>query len=994
MNIQKLILKRPVSAFLIIAAIIIFGITSILGIRMEYFPDLEMPMQVVSIVYPGADAETIESMVTEKVEDLGKSLSNISSVASNSYENYMVVQFSYKYGTDLNEAYDDLKAELDRLKSDLPDECEAPVIMTVSIDNEATISLSLMGEEGVDVSKYATDTLLPELENVAGVEKAEVSGEKDPYVRIVLNEEKMNQYGLTISKVANYVSSADFNIPAGSMDLGNREMKVSARTMVNWQEDLPEVPLYTGDGALVRLGDVADFINLYEDDADSFSRYNGKGSVLVSVTAKKDASTIEVCDKVTEIVEQMSEGNYTFNVIHSSKDDIMDNLMEVLKTLVEGVLFSMFVLFVFFGDLKASLIVGSSMPLSLLAAMILLKSAGINMDLMTGTGLIIAIGMIVDNSIVILESCFRMKDEGKSFYDAAVKGAGTMMMSVLGSTLTTIVVYAPLTTTQGMSGAMNQPLCWSIIYTMTASLISAVSVVPLFFYLVKPKEKKNLPINKKLGVLGKGYEKIMGVLLKHRIKTVAAVLAMMAAAIFMASTLHVDLFPSSYDGSIETTARFRPGTKPEFIDKKISDIEKILLEDKKFDRVNLSVDGETASIKAYAVNNERSSEDAAAYYTEKFRNYTDMDISVMPLGTAGGLASLMSTGNTVKVTLAGKDLDSLTEGCSILAEKIVNVPGLLKIDNELETEETAARIVVNPRLAANYGLTPSGASMEIYYALSGVKADKFSEGGEEYDVKLEYPEGKYKSPEDLLQKEISLSDGTKITLRDIAKLEYVNLRREIRRLDGYFTAEVVATTTETAKYSAASEIKDIASEISYPEGVTVAESTMDKTLKEEMTKMGNALFMAVILVFLVMAIQFESVRFSLMVMACIPFSVIGSFTLMFIFAQPLSMMAMMGFLMLVGIVVNNGILLVDSINNFRQTMPLEEALLKAGSVRLRPILMTTLTTVLSMLPMVLSVASGMSMMRGMGLVIIGGLLASTCIAMFLMPVLYSLIGKK
>lgn len=371
-----------------------------------------------------------------------------------------------------------------------------------------------------------------------------------------------------------------------------------------------------------------------------------------------------------------------------------------------------------------------------------------------------------------------------------------------------------------------------------------------------------------------------------------------------------------------------------------------------------------------------------------------MDVSVTPLGTASGIASLMSTGNNVTITLAGDDLESLREGASMVEDGIKQIPGIIKLENELSKNETIAKLVINPRKVVDAGLTPAGLASEIYQTLSGVTVMTIEHNSKEYDVVLEYPEDKYADITSLLDKEIFLPNGQSTNIGSMADIEYTSIMQQINRQDGQYVAEVTATTTSTAKYEAQAAVEKMAASLSYPQGVSVVESATDKSVNEEMGKMGSALVAAVLLVFLVMAIQFESARFSIMVMMCIPFSVIGSFTLMFLAQEPLSMMAMMGFLMLIGIVVNNGILLVDTINQFKMEMPQEEALVEAGKVRLRPILMTTLTTVLSMLPLVLSTASGVSMMRGMGLVIVGGLLASTLMAMFLMPVLYIIISKK
>lgn len=995
MNLTKIVIKRPVSAMLAIIAIIIFGLSAVFSIQLEYFPDLEMPMELVYVLYPGADADSVQRLVTKPIEEAGKSLTGINNISSTSYRNYATIQFTYEYDTDLNDAYMELRAALDNLADDLPENCHTPTIMEISLDSEATITAAAKATEGFDLMGYVNDVVTPRLETVNGVAQVEVTGGQDKYVRIVLNSEKMDQYGLSIGDIAGFIASAKSDVPAGSVTTGSMEESVSVVTEVEWQQDLPNIVLKTGAGDLVRLTDVANIVGLYKSDAESFNRYNGRDSILIDVTKKSSGATISVCNEVEGILDQLTMDGVEFEVIHSSKDDILDTLMEVLKTLVEGVLFTMLVLYIFFGDLRASLIVGSSMPLSLLATMLLLNFMGISFDLMTGTGLIIAIGMIVDNSIVVMESCFRMKTTHADFKEAAIQGTSTVMTSIIASTLTTVVVYLPIAMTSGMSGQMNQPLSYSIVFTMLASLISSIAVVPLFFSKIQPVAKENLPINRLLEKLNRAYDRIIRILLHHRILTIFTAVLLFAGSLALAAQLPLDLFPSSYDGSIEVEANFRSGTKLEVMNQKVQSIEQELIKDINFDSVALNLSGNTASIVAYSAEDcKRSSKDAVEYYTSLFGNMVDMDISVIPKGTVSGLASLMSTGNNVKITLLGTDLDRLKDGAQMVEESIKTIPGIMKVTSDTDQNETTAKIVVDPLRAMDAGLTPTAVSADIYYTLSGMTAATLEQGDEEYEVKLVYEEGKYDDISSLLDKTITTGKGRMVTLGELSDVKHTNILRSISRQDGKFLATVTATTTSTAKYTATQAINGAVNKIQFPEGVAIGQSASDKTLAKEALGLGKSLIAAVFLVFLVMAMQFESVKFSIMVMTCIPFSLIGSFLLLFISGSPLSMMAMMGFLMLIGMVVNNGILLVDATNELRKTISLEEALIQAGTTRLRPILMTTLTTVLSMLPLVLSGDSGMAMMRGMGFVIIGGLCASTILAMFMMPPFYLVISGE
>ena len=354
-----------------------------------------------------------------------------------------MVQLTYNYGVDMNEVYSDLKSAMDTLMPSLPEDCEEPMIMELSADMVSAMMISAVAPEGMDATSYFNDTVVPVLESIGGVAMVEVTGAQDEYVRIVLDEAAMRQYGLSISTVGAAIAAADFDMPVGDVTLGTQDIALGVYGNVDVNPTFRNLPIQTPSGQTVMLEDICTFFNLYREEADSISRYNGSESVLLSISKQDSASTMEVCNAVLEVLDQYSADGISFEVIYSEGESILETLGEVLNTLITGVILTIIVLLVFFGDLKASLIVAISMPLSILLAVILLNYAGYAIDLMTGTSLIIAIGMIVDNSIVILESCMRVREEGLDFKEAAVQGTSTMLMSILAGTLTTVVVYVP-----------------------------------------------------------------------------------------------------------------------------------------------------------------------------------------------------------------------------------------------------------------------------------------------------------------------------------------------------------------------------------------------------------------------------------------------------------------------------------------------------------------------------------------------------------------------
>ena len=979
MKLIRLILRRPTSVILMILAVVVFGSASLTGMPLEYMPDMEMPMELVMVTWPGADADSIDRLVTQPIEDECETLSDIDSVNSYSFDNYAMLQLTYKYGVDMDEVYSDLKNSMDNLMPTLPDDCEDPLIMELSADFMPTMILSAVAPDGMDAASYLNDTVVPVIESVGGVAQVDVTGAQDEYLRIVLDEAALQQYRLSISAVGSAIAAADFDMPVGDVTLGTQDIALGVYGSVDVNADFRNLPIQTPSGQMVTLGDLCTFFNVYEKDAENLSRYNGGDSVMLSVTKQDSAATVDVCEDVMEILDRYSVDGLSFEVIYNEADSIMETLGEVLNTLIIGIILTMLVLFLFFGDLRASLIVGISMPLSILLAVILLNFAGFAIDLMTGTSLIIAIGMIVDNSIVILESCMRSRENGLDFREAAVEGTSTMLMSTLAGTLTTVVVYIPLAMAQGLVGMMSGPLSWTILLTMLSSFLSAVVVVPLAFVWLKPKAKEELPINRLLARFRTFYRRVMPGLLHHPGKVVSVGAACFLAAILLTSQMEFVLMPDNYDGSVSLEATFRSGTKLSVMDERIQDLEDALLEDPNFEKVTLSASENTATFTAYAVDGcKRSSEAAVEEYTNRFGGSPGMDLAVTPTSGDSSMGAMTGGGNTKAVTLVADSLDILEQGAAQVADVMGQVPGVIRVANEFDQSRVKGRLVVNSQKAQALGTTESAVAMQVYYLLNGMTAttlDDYGDSDAEYDVVLEYPEGKY-------------DDITTLLDYPIATLP------SITRQDGQYSVTITATTTDTAKYTAASAIDGAVRELTLPEGVSVGTGSLDSTTEEATQSVSTALLSAIFLVFLVMGIQFDSPKLSIMVMLCIPLSLVGSIGLMFLSGRPMSILGLMGFLMLVGIAVNNGIYLVDGTNQLRQTMPLGEALVEAGTTRLRPILMTTLTTIISMVPMIFSTDSGMSMMKDMAYIIIGGLVASTVLAMFLMPAFYLLIRRE
>lgn len=1002
MSITRLVLRRPYSAVMILLAIAVFGITSIFGFRMELIPDLDMPIQLVMVTYTGADPESVDDLVLTPIEGKVQSLSGVKSVTSYSYENYGVVMLQYEYGTDSNENFMDLRTALDSTKAELPEDCGDPIIIEMDIDAAASMIVTATAKNGADILAFLDDGMKDELESLTSVAQVSVSGGREDYIRVLLRQDMLDQFGLTMATVSTYIAATDFMIPIGSLDQGSQSINATSTADNTTVQQISQIPLFTSTGATITLADVAD-VEWAEKEAKSISRLNGEDAVTISLTKNQSAGTVNLSNDVKKLLKKYESQNddIHFEIFYDAADDILSSLKSVGSTLILGIILSMLVLFVFFGDIRASLVVGSSMPISLLITLIMMHFMGFSMNVVTMGALVIAIGMMVDSSIVVLESCFRIHEEEADIHAAALEGTRLVLSSIIASTITTIVVYVPLATMKGMSGQMFSQLGFTIVFAMIASLLSAMAFVPLFFTIFKPKAKDDVPINHLLEKMYTWYNNNIRKLM-YRKKTVIVVsIALLIASFGLFSVTEQELIPETEGDTINVTATYRDGTKLSAMDERASELEKILtsyddvesysMTAGRAEGTSMSSGGSTyASSVMFTLNlkedRERSTTDIKAELLTRLQDLPGADITVS--SADNGMGSMTSEGPNI--VIESFDADIVKEAASELAERTSALAGVMSVSSTTDTAATRIDIVIDPLMAAKYGMTPAQVAGTLYSMVSGTEAMTITSNGSEYSVYLEYPAGAYDTPNSLMSATITSATGNPVPISEIATLEYTDGQDTIIKQDGKYQATISAVCLEDNEKAVQDAMDEMVKKTGLPDNVELSENAVDEMMNEEFSAIGTAVATAIFLIFLVMAIQFESPRFSAMVMMSIPFSLIGSFFLLFITGSSISMTSLMGILMLVGIVVNNGILYVDTANMLirEQHMEIEDALSRSGSLRLRPILMTTLTTILSMVPMGLGIGDGTVIMQGMALIIIGGLITSTMLILLLLPSFY------
>lgn len=996
-KLTKTVLQRPVAALVIVVSLIIFGISSIAGMNLQLTPDMDMPVMLVMTVYPQAGPEDVERLVTEKIEDGCGTISGLDNVYSQSQENMSMVMFSFEYGTDMDDAFIDMQEAVERVKRNLPDDAEDPTIIALDMNAADVMTLSVDSkDENVDVLSYVEDTVEDELKKISDVADLTVSGGNEQYISVELVPELLQQYKMNISSVAQTVANANYTIPAGTADYGNQSLNVSSKIEYKTPAELATIPLETASGQVIHLSDIAN-VHYAIKEPESYSRFNEADNVSIGISKVQSSSAVTLSRKVMKVVNQLNEENpdITITAVYDSSETIKSSLKTIAETLVEGIAITMLVLFLFFGDFKGSMIVGSSMPVSLLVTFILMNFMGFSLNMITMGALVIGIGMMVDNSIVVIEMCFRKRDEGMSFMDAAYEATKIVMSSIIASTITTVVVYLPLARMKGMSGQMFGQLGYTIVFSLLASLFSAITLVPLCFSKYRPIEKKETAVNRFLARVCEKY----GIILKkalHRKKLVAfSAILIFIISIVLFKFVNVELMGQSDEGQVAITVNFRPGTNLDTIDEKVREIEKFVGESPYIDDYSAMVTESSASgtIQAYVADGcKLQTSEIVDEWTKQLKEYENScEISVE---STSSMSMSSGGGNTYDITLESSDLDKLKEGCRIAADAIAKADGVISASSSLADAATKVEIVVDPIRSEASGLEPKTVSGSIMAMVSGSDAMDVMIDDKEYTVTVEYPADTYKTVNDIYNMTLTNMQGTSVPLSEVADIVYTDSPQTITRKDGRYMASVTATLEADQKFSGQDSIKAQMEQTFLPSGVEQVTNTMDEMMQEEFTALIQAIITAILLVYIVMAIQFESLRYSGMVMFCIPFSLIGSILLLLITQCTVSMVSLMGFLMLIGIVVNNGILYVDYTNMLRKTMSTEEALIETGKSRLRPILMTTLTTILSMIPMALGVGKNGKMTQGMAVVIVGGLTASTVLTLILLPTFYMIIHKR
>ncbi|MCI6799380.1 MAG: efflux RND transporter permease subunit [Spirochaetia bacterium] len=1016
MSIARKNLEHPVLVLIIFALLAAVGIFTLKNVALGLFPDIDSPYVMVSATYANAGPESVEKTVTEILEGALISVNGLKNLYSTSTESGCSIQLEFNYGIDIESAVNDIRDKLGRVQRQLPDNVASPTIFRFNGDSKPIMRIAVRGNRSLsDIKEIAEDTISDIFEQADGVAEASVMGGKTKIVRIELDQNRLAAYGFTVSQVSSALAKQNLDLGGGKLNEGQKDYVVRTTGEFKSLEEINNTLIQTVNGYDVKLSDIGNAFWGFQDiTRDVF--INGEHGVYITITKQTDANSVTVSNNVHEKIEELKEtlpSDIKLEIISDDTDAIRETINTLVDSAWQGLLLAVIVLFIFLQNVKSTIIIAISIPLSLLITLLCMSFAGITLNMMTLTGLILGVGMIVDASIVMIDNIYSYRSRGAKPKISAILGSQEMIVSVISGNLTTICVFVPFLLYMkdlGMMGQMFKGIIFTIVIALCSSLLVAIFLVPVLAGKFLPLTNRNeKPVKSKIlkwfyGICTKALDavtKVYGRLLKkaleYRAVTIMIAICLLVIAVALLPTLGMNMMPQGNDDSVTLSITLPIGTPLEDTRNVSLAMEEIVKKEvPSFDKLITTVGGGGRNANTYKSSiqitlNEKSG--TAGEVQNKLRKYFTNFPGARFSFQAGTRGQMM--GSDIDIALRSDDLD---EALSV-ADKIVRVMEDISVlgDISIDTEEglPQVEIEIDRERAYSFGVDVSTVAKEINYAVNGVTSTTYRQAGKDYDVKVMYQPSDRQNIIDLETMYVNGTNG-KVSLSNFAELKKglgpVSIKRENQRRIVHITASILTSDNANLVEDAIKE--GIANTFIIPDNVSVSYEGSWKDTNDQMKLYLGILIMAVILVFGVMAATYESFKAPFINLATIPFLLIGVVFLYKIIGQPLSIMAMVGLIMLVGIVVNNGIILVDYTNLLRgRNIPMMEACYKAGVSRLRPVLMTTLTTILGMIPMCFASEGQSAMVQPIGIAVVGGLTSSTFVTLLVIPVLYSLVMK-
>jgi len=1016
MNLPRFAIHRPVFVIMVSLIVVILGSISLSRLSIDLMPDITFPTLSVSTTYENASPEEVEDLVSRPIEEAMSAVPGVEEVTSVSSEGRSRVRISFAWGTDLDAAANDVRDRLDRVIPRLPDSANTPSLRKYDLASFPVLILGAASKlDPIQLREIIDHQVKYRIERIPGVASLDVHGGLNREIHIDLDGDKIKALGLSLDRIIARIRDENVNLPAGSLEQGMMEITVRTPGIFNNLKELGDTVITLRDGVPVQLREISDIKDTWQK-MTRIVRVNGLPGLRLAINKQSGTNTVDIAEKVLEEIEQINRDIPQIQIVSiiDSSDYIKRSITNVGWIILYGGILAVFVLLLFLRSFSSTAIIATTIPISIIATFALMYFSGFTLNLMTLGGLALGVGMLVDNAIVVLENIYRLRESGYTATQSAEEGSREVIAAVITSTLTTLVVFLPLIFVRGMSGIMFKQLSYVVAFSLTCSLTIALTLVPMLAARARPPgnnltsgiQTPGRRIFKITGDLFKQLEERYGFLLEtalnHRTKTIAITLILLLASFALIPLIGVEFMPSADEGEVRINAEMAVGTKLSVVDEGFKIIEAIVQKEVPEAMNTVSYIGgsgwrssgsHAGSVRISLTPSKkrnRSSEEIANSLRRKLSGIPGMKIKtragqglfILRIGT--------SDGDRVQVEIRGHDLETANYLAQRVKQEIEAVSGVTDARINRDTGTPEELIIVDRQKAADMNLTVSDIASTLQTVLSGTSAGYYRTGGNEYRILVKLEDAEKFSLQEILDLPISNANSEPVVLRNVAQIRPRRGPVAIERKDQERTITVSANISERDMGSVLSDIRKRLRNIPVPRDFSFVFSGDYEEQQKAFRELRLGIILALILVYMVMASLYESLRYPLIVMFSVPMASIGVIVMLFLTRTTFNVQSFIGCIMLGGITVNNAILLVDHINLVRRRdkMTLFQAVTTAARRRLRPILMTSMTTILAMTPLAIGIGEGAEAQAPMARAIIGGLLSSNLITLVFIPTLY------
>ncbi|MBQ7362631.1 MAG: efflux RND transporter permease subunit [Bacteroidaceae bacterium] len=1022
MSLYEGAVRRPIMTALCFVAIVILGLFSLTKLPVDLYPDIETNSIMVLTTYSGASASDIENNVTRPLENTLNSVEHLKHITSKSSENISVITLEFEFGYDIDVLTNDVRDKLDMVSSSLPDDANTPIIFKFSTDMIPILLLSVTAEESQNaLYKILDDNVANPLARIDGVGTVSIAGAPKREINIYMDPVKMEAYNIPIETVSSIIAAENRNIPGGNLDIGSNTYSLRVEGEFNSPKEMLNLVVGTYNGANVYLRDIARIVDSRQERSQQ-AFTNGKEGAMIIIQKQSGANSVAISNKVMEALPRLQKGlpsDVKLGIIVNTSDNIMQTVNSLAETIMYALIFVVIVVFAFLGRWRATVVIAITIPFSLIASFIYLFATDGSLNIISLSCLSIAIGSVVDDSIVVLENVTTHIERGASPKHAAIHGTNEVAISVIASTLTMLAVFFPLTMVTGMSGVLFKQLGWMMCIIMTVSTIGALTIIPMLCSQMLRLQKKQskffikfyTPIQRVLDKLDIWYAKRIDWAVRHRKTVIITCFAFFGASLFCFPFIKSEFFPANDNGRVGITIQLPIGTRVEksrelalgltkkWMERYGEDLTACNFRVGKADEDNAFASIQDNGTHLISFNIGLVPSDQRERKLDAICDELRMDLKQIPeiakyVVNMGGGQSSMGGQSMASFEIYGYDMDATDKLANALSDSLRAWSNVTEVNISRSDYQPEYQVDFDREKLAMHGINLSTAATYLRNRYNGALATYFREDGDEYDVKVRYEPGSRTAVEDIENILLYTSSGKSVRVKDVGNVVVRETPPTIERKDRERIITVNAVLKAGVALSDGVEYGNaIIDKLDIPAGISVQIAGSYEDQQESNRDLGTLAILILILVFIVMAAQFESLTYPFIIMLSVPFGLSGILIALALTGTTMNVMSILGGVMLIGIVVKNGIVLIDYTMLLRERgLGLVQASVRAGKSRLRPVLMTTLTTILGMVPMAISQGVGAEMWRPLGVSVIGGLTISTIMTLIYVPVMYCIFG--